>query len=63
MPREHELKLNVTDAAVWTAIRYLDPDQNEMTDEENGDVLVIYAGVTILALGCVGFLWLCRCIG
>ena len=28
MAREHELKLNVTDAAVWTAIRYLDPDPN-----------------------------------
>jgi hypothetical protein len=35
--------------------RYLDPDSNEISDEENGNVLVIYASLPLLILSCLGF--------
>jgi len=56
MARGHDLKLNMTDAAVWSAIRYLDPDSGESSEEDEGTVLMIYASVLILTLGCLGFL-------
>jgi hypothetical protein len=59
MAREHELKLNITDTDISAAIRYLDPDLNEITDERNSTPLVIYASLTMLVLGWLGFIWLC----
>jgi hypothetical protein len=60
MAREYELKLNIRDAAIWAAIRYLDPDSKRIPDEASGSVLVIYVSLTVLALGCLGFIWLCH---
>jgi hypothetical protein len=58
MPREHELKLKFTEVSVLAAIRYLDPELDEITDKKQGALLVIYASLGILVLGCVAFFWL-----
>jgi hypothetical protein len=59
MTRDHELKLNRTDAAIWSAIRYLDPDLEEHSQEDGGTVPVIYATLAIFILGCLGLIWMC----
>jgi hypothetical protein len=59
MARAPELKLKMTDAAISAAIRYLDPELRETTDETRGAALVICASLVILVIGWLGLLWLC----
>jgi hypothetical protein len=59
MARGHELKQNMTDAAVWSAIRYLDPDLKTSRGEDHGTREVIYASLIIFILGCLGLVLFC----
>jgi hypothetical protein len=60
MSREHELTLNLSDAKVWAAIRYLDPDTNDPADQEQPELFVVYASILMFVLGYMGLVWLCR---
>jgi hypothetical protein len=62
MPREQKSKLNLeelTDAEVYTAIQYLDPELTAARDDPSGALLVIL-GLLILLSGCAGLVWIYR---
>lgn len=61
MRKKHQSKWNVkdlSDADIFDAIRYLDPDLVCLKQQKEDTVFVICVTVVILVLGCVGFAWL-----
>jgi hypothetical protein len=57
MAKKQESNWNLetlTDAEVYAAIRYLEPDPRSANGQDN----VICVAILILLLGCLGFLWL-----
>jgi hypothetical protein len=63
MPRKQESKWNLedlTDAEIYAAIRYLDPDPIPETNGKNNSIpFVVCVSLLVLLLGCVGFIWIC----
>jgi hypothetical protein len=63
MAKKHESELNIedlTDAEVYVAIRYLEPDPRSANQQNNDAASAICVSLVILLLGYLGFLWLYR---
>ena len=62
MSREYQSEMNIaqiTDAAVYAAIKYLDPDlDHTRAEQDDGAAVVICVSVIFVILGWVAFSWL-----
>lgn len=61
MAKNHESKLmieDLTDADIYTAIRYLEPDAGSANQQHDDVEFAIFVTSVILLLGYLGFLWL-----
>ena len=57
MSKKHESKRNIedlTDADIYTAIRYLEPKAVD-TNEQDNTAAFVMCGIFLILMGCLGF--------